>query len=50
MSTERKTHSKKVKFQAALELISEKHTIAELCQKELFAKVGDGAYQEAAFS
>jgi transposase len=33
MSTERKTQSKKVKFQAALELISEKHTITELCQK-----------------
>lgn len=33
MSIERKTHTKKVKFQAALELISEKHTLAELCQK-----------------
>lgn len=33
MSTERKTHTKKVKFQAALDLISEKHTITELCQK-----------------
>jgi transposase-like protein len=33
MSTDRKAHTKKVKFQAALELISEKHTLAELCQK-----------------
>lgn len=33
MSTDRKAHTKKVKFQAALDLISEKHTITELCQK-----------------
>ncbi len=33
MSTERRGHTKKVKFEAALDLISEKHTLAELCQK-----------------
>ena len=33
MGTDRQTHTKKVKFQAALDLISEKHTITELCQK-----------------
>jgi transposase-like protein len=33
MSTKRKIYSKKVKFQAALALISEKHTLAELSQK-----------------
>lgn len=33
MSTKRVQHSKKVKFEAALALISEKQTLAELSQK-----------------
>lgn len=33
MSTKRIQHSKKKKFEAALALISEKHTLAELSQK-----------------
>ncbi len=33
MSTKRFQHSKKIKFEAALALISEKQTLAELSQK-----------------
>jgi len=33
MSTQRKQHSKQTKFQAAVALISEKSTLAELTQK-----------------
>ena len=33
MTPKRKIYSKKIKFQAALELLSEKHTVTELTQK-----------------
>lgn len=33
MTTKRKQYSKQSKFQAAIDLISEKHTLAELSQK-----------------
>ena len=33
MATKRRTHSKKVKFQAAIALIAEKYTLTELSQR-----------------